>query len=114
RFEQIDRAADVVAEVARRLAHRFADVCECREVQHGADAVVLQRAAQKPEISEVALHERTPAYGGAVPARQIVERDGQETRLRQCLASMAAYISRSPRDEHPHQRILPIWSTLDF
>ena len=51
------RAADVVAVVLHRIAHRFADVEEGGKVHHGPDSVLTQRPAHGGDVGDVALDE---------------------------------------------------------
>src|SRR5262249_18400797 len=93
------RAGDVVAIVHRRPTHRLSDVEKRGEVHDGGDLTLLQRRAQRREISDIANDEVAVLHRRAMTGDEVVVDDDAVAGAVQRLRRMAADVSRAPRDE---------------
>ena len=99
RFEDAQRAADVVAVVPRRLADRLADVEKRGEVHHGEDVVAPQRVANGRDVGDVSLDERPVLDGAAMAGDQVVVDENGVPRPAERLGRMAADVAGAAGDE---------------
>ena len=100
RFEDAQRADDVVAVVAERVADRFADVEKCREMDHRPRLVTPQRLAQRRDVRDVAFDEIAVLRRLAMPGGEIVVHDDAIPGPRERLRGVAADVAGAAGDEH--------------
>ncbi len=100
RFQHGQRAADVVAIVASRLAHRFADVEEGGEMHDGEDLVPFERAADRVDVRDVAFDEVAVLHRVTVPRDEIVVDDDAVAGAVERLRRMAADVPGAAGDQH--------------
>ena len=100
RLEHAERADDIVAVIARRIAHRFANVEKRGEVHDREDVVAAQRAPHGRHIRDVALDQLAILDGLAVTGDEVVEDDDAMTGLMQRLGGMAADVAGAAGDEN--------------
>jgi hypothetical protein len=73
RFEQIDRIAEVVAEILAGQRHRFLDAEERGEVHDGVEFLRAQHAIERGAVAEVAGFEVAAQHRVAIAGGEIVE-----------------------------------------
>ncbi len=101
RLEDAQRAADVVAVVARRFAHRFADVEIGREVHHRLDPVSADRRPDCAGIQDVSFDQLAVAHRLTVAGAEVVVDDRLVAAARERLAGVAADVAGAAGYEHP-------------
>ncbi|MEI2697443.1 MAG: hypothetical protein V9E94_03485 [Microthrixaceae bacterium] len=103
RVHQRQRAGDVVAEEAARLAHGLAGLDEGREVQDGVERLAAQHRIQPGAVQRVAAHEAGGrGHGRQMPAGQVVVDGDAVSGLQQLLRHGAADVARAAGDENVH------------
>ena len=94
RFQQRQRAGEVVDVVFLRIGDGLADQARCREVHHRDDVVLREGARQRGLVGEVAGHQRA-GDELAVAGGEIVENHGVIAGRRQRPAAMRADVARA-------------------
>src|SRR5579871_1735512 len=92
RIQHLERLNDIVVEILAGLDYRFSNMRVCREMQHGLDPILGYHLADQLLISDIALDERSPLHRPPVAGAEIIQGNGLESRLRQTLRGMTAYV----------------------
>ena len=112
RLEYAQRSDDVVAVVARRLAYRFADVEQGREMHDRDDLVAAQRVAHPVDIRDVAFDQLAVLHRRAMAGREVVVHDDAVLGPVQRLGRMTADVPRAAGDENGASGGVPTARTL--
>ena len=97
--EQAERSSHVVAVILEWIGNGFTHIAVSREVHDRRGAVPAQHREQAVAVEQVAPFERTPTDGLFMAIHQVVVADRKVARGRKRLASVAANVSRAPRNK---------------
>ena len=99
RLQQRRGAANIVAIIKQRLAHRLPDIGKGGKVHHCRGAVPLQHCVDARDVGNIALLQRPPFHRPAIAAREVVVDDRLKALRGKRLANMATDVAGAAGDE---------------
>ena len=98
RAQKVQRPADVVLVIQRRIADRLADDDLARKMHDSIETMRFKHRVNRARIAKIADNQITPAHCFAMSAGQIVEDNDAKSALGELLAHVGADVAGAAAD----------------